>query len=115
MDIIENMPNRVVKIISEPDRGIYDALNKGIASSNGDVIGFLHADDIFASPHTIENIAQKFKINHNHGTYGNLLYVHKENTDKIIRHWKSKPFNPNSLILGWMPAHPTLFLKKRSL
>ncbi len=101
------------KIISEPDQGIYDALNKGINLATGDIIGFLHSDDLLDDSNIIVDIVERFINTNVDGVYGDLLYVNKDNTNKTIRHWKSKAFQQRNLIYGWMPAHPTLFLKKK--
>lgn len=101
-----------LKIISEKDEGIYDALNKGIKAANGDIIGFVHSDDFLASKDIISKITTIFQEEEVDGVYGDLLYVDKENTSKIIRYWKSQAFSPGLLQQGWMPAHPTLFLRK---
>lgn len=97
---------------SEPDRGIYDALNKGIAKATGDVIGFVHSDDFLADKNVVSKIAEAFKSDAIDGIYGDLHYVQFDDTTKIIRNWVSQPFAPKLLRRGWMPAHPTLFLKK---
>lgn len=107
-----NYQNILFKIISESDKGIYDALNKGISEANGDIIGFVHSDDILASEEILQQIVDEFKKNKIDGVYGDLQYVSHSNLDDIIRYWKSKPFNYQLLKTGWMPAHPTLFLKK---
>lgn len=99
-----------IKFISEKDRGIYDALNKGINLSTGQIIGFLHSDDVFYSKTIISEIV-KLLDKHVDGLYGDLNYISK-NTKKIIRKWKGIPYDYNNLKKGWMPAHPTLFLKK---
>jgi glycosyltransferase len=101
-----------IKLISEPDHGIYDALNKGIRHATGDIIGFIHADDMLASNCVISNIIENFKNDNIAGVYGDLHYITTEEPFKIIRNWKSEPFRPKLLRQGWMPAHPTLFLKK---
>lgn len=101
-----------LKLISEKDNGIYDALNKGIATSTGDVIGFVHSDDFLASKKILSKIASIFQDEKVDGVYGDLQYVNKEDTSKVIRYWKSEAFKPELLNKGWMPAHPTLFLKK---
>ena len=101
-----------LKIISEKDRGIYDALNKGIYKATGDIIGFVHSDDLLASPETISAIVKAFEESEADGVYGDLQYVKKEDTAKVIRYWKSQSFKPQLLSNGWMPAHPSLFLKK---
>lgn len=97
---------------SEPDNGIYDALNKGIALATGTIIGFVHSDDFLADTDIISQIVKKFETENADGVYGDLHYVAFDNTNKIIRNWVSKPYNKKLLKNGWMPAHPTLFLKK---
>ncbi|MEO6347783.1 MAG: glycosyltransferase family 2 protein [Aquaticitalea sp.] len=98
--------------ISEQDYGIYDALNKGIKKANGDVIGFVHSDDCLADDFVISKIVESFQKEHVDGVYGNLHYVQADNSDQIVRNWTSQPFKKNLLNRGWMPAHPTLFLKR---
>ena len=105
-------PQIEFKILSEPDSGIYDALNKGVQLATGEVIGFVHSDDILADNQIISKIANQFDKENVDGVYGNLQYVDKNNIGKIIRYWKSTNFNASLLKKGWMPAHPTLFLKK---
>ena len=100
------------RVISEPDNGIYDALNKGIRLATGDVIGFLHADDIYADETVIERVADVMKQKNCDSCYGDLLYVDKVNTDRTIRYWKSGEFSPDLLRQGWMPPHPTFFVKR---
>jgi len=101
-----------VKIISEADKGIYDALNKGVALATGDIVGFVHSDDFLADNSVIASISEAFDINKADGVYGDLHYVASDNTNKIVRNWVSEDFNPRLLKRGWMPAHPTLFLKR---
>jgi len=119
--------NLIDLIISEKDMGIYDALNKGIKLATGDIIGFLHSDDMLDSPQTLQNIVAAFSISPVSETkvdtkeiknervdvvYGDLIYVNKTHPTKIIRYWKSKPFNPRLLRQGWMPPHPTVFMRR---
>ncbi len=113
--LIEEMANNHnnLKWISEPDKGIYDALNKGIAMASGEIIGFVHSDDFFANNTIIEVIVKAFNKHNVDGVYGDLHYVSFENRDKVIRNWKSQQFKPRLLKNGWMPAHPTLFLKTK--
>ena len=101
-----------IKLISENDKGIYDALNKGLSMATGDIIGFLHSDDLFPSNTIVSELVSKIDKDNLDGIYGDLQYVDKENTNKIIRFWKSCVFHSKLLKMGWMPAHPTLFLKK---
>lgn len=101
-----------IRFISEPDQGIYDALNKGIELSTGDVIGFLHSDDFFENKEVIQDIVTSFQTQNSDGVYGDLKYVNATQPNKVVRYWKSSLFHKNLLSKGWMPAHPTLFLKR---
>ena len=101
-----------IKLISEPDLGIYDALNKGLSVASGDIIGFVHSDDFLKSNNIIGDIVSKIKSENLDGVYGDLQYVDKKNTQIVIRNWKSSEFNKSLLKKGWMPPHPTLYLKK---
>ena len=105
-------PQIEFKILSEPDKGIYDALNKGVQLATGEVIGFVHSDDILADNQIVSTLANLFEKENLDGVYGDLQYVDKNNIGKIIRYWKSTNFNSSLLKKGWMPAHPTLFLKR---
>lgn len=113
LEIIDRYRTHISVLISEKDSGVYDALNKGLMCATGDVVGFLHADDTFFSPSTIEQIASVFTVNANIiAVYGDLYYVDRANPQKIIRYWQSQPFSPDLLKRGWMPAHPTLFFRR---
>ena len=101
-----------IKLISEKDFGIYDALNKGVQLASGDIIGFVHSDDFLEFNDIINDIVSMTKSENLDGVYGDLQYVDKSNTKEIIRSWKSCDFKPRLLKQGWMPPHPTLFLKK---
>ena len=98
-----------VHFVSEPDEGIYNALNKGIRMATGDLIGFLHSDDVFASPDSVARIAQAFAETEAQVVYGDLQYCRD---GKIIRRWRSNPFRPGSLKYGWMPPHPTVYVRR---
>lgn len=112
LKVIKKYEKMVVRLLSEFDNGIYDAMNKGIKLSTGDIIGFVHSDDLLSSPLILETISKIFEEKNVDGVYGDLVYTDKEDTSKIIRYWKSKEFQPSLLDNGWMPAHPTIFLKK---
>lgn len=115
MDIIKEYElqfNNRLKWTSEPDKGIYDALNKGIQLSTGDIIGFLHSDDLFNSQDTLQHIAHAFKDDDISAVYGDLVFVDQQDINKIVRNWKSQSFKPGLLQRGWMPPHPTLFMRK---
>ena len=112
LSLINNNSTKILKVISEPDNGIYDALNKGIKNATGDIIVFLHADDIFSDNRVIEKAVKLFTEKKTDSIYGDLQYVSKENTDKIIRYWKAGKYSFLKLKRGWMPPHPTFFVKK---
>lgn len=98
-----------VRWISEPDKGIYNALNKGISLTTGDVIGFVHSDDILYAPDSIAHIAEAFAQKDIDVVYGDLQYVRK---GKVTRRWRSNDFHFSSLKYGWMPPHPTMYVRK---
>jgi len=101
-----------MKWVSEKDSGIYDAMNKGIAIATGDVVGILNSDDIYTYSGVIENVVRCFQKENLDALYSDLLYVSANNTDKIVRYWKSGYYKKNAFLWGWMPPHPTLFVKK---
>ena len=112
LDILNRYKARLHTIISEKDTGIYDALNKGIALATGDVIGILHSDDFYTSSNVIENVANSFNQNQCDGLCANLYYVDKDDTNKIKRKWHSGNYTHGAFLNGWMPPHPTFFVKK---
>lgn len=113
VELLAARRNELAVLVSEPDQGIYDALNKGIARSSGDVVGFLHADDVYAGPNVLAAVAAAFKADVSVcAVYGDLQYVRKENTAQVVRYWKSSPFSPQRLAWGWMPPHPTLYVRR---
>ena len=112
LKIVEKYKGKVAKLLSEKDQGLYDALNKGIAMCTGDVIGILHSDDFYIDSDVIRKYADTFLKTTCDAVYSDLYYVDKTNTDKIIRKWKSGEYTNKSFINGWMPPHPTFFVKK---
>lgn len=106
----------VSKLVSEPDAGIYDAMNKGIALATGDYVGFLNADDMLASPSALAALAAAASdAGGADAVYGDLSYVGQDRTDRVIRHWKSGAFRRSRLGFGWMPPHPTFYVKRSTL
>lgn len=101
------------RLVSEPDRGIYDALNKGLRLATGDVVGFMHSDDFFAADTVLAQVAAAFADPGVDAVYGDLDYVAKDAPDRIVRRWRSCDYDPALLGRGWMPAHPTLYLRRR--
>jgi glycosyltransferase len=112
LDIAKNYEEDINRIISEPDKGIFDALNKGIQIASGDFIGFLHADDFYPDNTVIEELVNKLKSSNSDSLYGDLQYVAKRNTDKVIRNWNAGEYSFKKLSRGWMPPHPTFFVKR---
>ncbi len=110
-DIVSKYKDQISVIVSEPDCGIYDALNKGISRSSGDVIGFLNSDDFFASQLVVSDIVRAFDSSSADVVYGDLDYISLR-TGNVIRHWKSGIFSINKLKYGWMPPHPSFYVKR---
>jgi glycosyltransferase involved in cell wall biosynthesis len=110
--IVERYKDRIATLISEKDKGIYDAMNKGIARATGDVIGFLNADDVYANPQVISKVAQLMHAQQLDALYADVEYFKAENPDHAVRRYSSKYFSPDRIPYGWMPAHPTLFLRR---
>ena len=110
--ILEAHRAQLAVLISEPDRGTYDALNKGIARASGEVIGFLNADDLYADPEVLARIATAFADPAVDAVYGDLVYVSQADTDRVIRYWRAGEYRPSRLHWGWMPPHPTLYLRR---
>ncbi len=100
------------KLVSEKDKGIYDAMNKGIALATGDVIGFLNADDFYASPDVLATVAAAFEASGADCCYGDLRYVQQVDVSKTVRYWRSTPFAPGLFGRGWCPPHPTFFVRR---
>jgi len=112
LSIIEKYRSKIQHVISEKDFGLYDAINKGISLASGDVIGILNADDLFADTEVVKNLAEAFVLYPSiQGLYGDLNYINLKG-DRIVRRWQSKSTTYKDLELGWMPAHPTFYLKK---
>lgn len=112
LEVLERCRERLGVLVSEPDRGIYDALNKGIRRSSGEVVGFLHSDDLFFDRESVSRIAAAFSDPAVAAVYGDLLYVKKDDTAGIVRHWVAGPYSPERLRRGWMPPHPTLYVRR---
>ena len=113
LDVVREHGTRVAKVIHGPDRGIYDALNKGVAGSSGDIVGFLHSDDVYAGPGVIEEVVQRMSAQSLDALYGDVAFVRGDNLDRIVRVYSSRHFRPSRLGWGWMPAHPALFLSSK--
>jgi glycosyltransferase involved in cell wall biosynthesis len=112
LDIIKRHEHKNLKWISEKDNGMYDALNKGLKLASGDIVGALNSDDIFASPDVITKIVNCFKKSRIDSVYGDIVYVSQSNTKKVIRYWKGFSYNRDRFRYGWMPAHPSFYVRK---
>lgn len=112
LGIINDYRSGISKIISEPDSGIYDAMNKGIAMATGDIIGILNADDIYINAQVIEKVAAAFDAFSIDSLFADLVFVRPENLDKIVRFYSASDFSVLKFALGWMPPHPTFFVKR---
>ena len=110
LSIIEKYKESISTIISEPDKGIYDAMNKGVQNATGDLVGILNSDDIYTDNKVVSNIVEA--IGNKDSIYADLVYVDRDNTDKVTRYWKSGKYRRGIFKKGWMPPHPTFFIKK---
>ncbi len=109
MDIIEKYKSKIAVLVSEKDKGIYDAMNKGLECATGDLIGILNSDDTYAYPSVISDIVRQ--IGDSDSIYADLQYV-DGTTGKVVRNWKSGSFHRDNFLMGWMPPHPTFFVRK---
>lgn len=112
VEIIKSYEHKISKWISEPDNGIYDAMNKGIKLATGEIIGFLNSDDFYANDSVVETVVNTMEEKCIDSCYGDLVYVDRGNPEKVLRYWRSRHFKENKFKRGWMPPHPTFFVKK---
>ena len=110
--VLEPYRPRLGVLISERDQGIYDALNKGLMHATGDVVGFLHADDVYEDREVLAKVAVAFRDPSVDAVYGDLVYVRHDDISKVIRYWKSGPYDHAALSRGWMPPHPTFYVRR---
>ena len=112
LEIVSGYPH-VARLLCAKDDGIYDAMNKGIEAATGDVIGILNSDDLYVDGKVISKIASIFEKTEVDICYADLQYVHQDDISKVIRTWKSGHFTPRSFYWGWMPPHPTFFVRRQ--
>ncbi|NEN24041.1 glycosyltransferase [Cryomorpha ignava] len=113
VNIIEKHKADIHKVISKPDNGVYDAMNKGVALATGDLIAILNADDAYANPDVIGNVVEAIQNSGADTCYGNLEYVDRLNTSKVKRLWISGAYRKEAFLNGWMPPHPAFFAKRK--
>ncbi len=112
LSIINKHNSNITKLLSEKDDGIYFAINKGISLASGDIIAILHADDLYSSDHVISDVVKAFTEKNTDIVYGDLHYVNRNDISKIKRQWISGDFTKKSFLKGWMPPHPSFFVRK---
>lgn len=115
MAIVNEYKDRIAKIVSEPDKGIYDAMNKGVSLATGDVVGILNSDDYYETSNVIEDVVQHFEQAPNSElVFGDVVFVQPENLQRVVRFYRSGHFKAWKLRFGWMPPHPATFIRKRA-
>ena len=112
LKVIASVPGHTCRVVCEPDRGIYDAMNKGISLATGDIVGFLNADDFYASVDVLSTIATVFADPYLDSCYGDLCYVNQKNIGKTVRYWRSGDFRPGVFSWSWCPPHPTFYVRR---
>ena len=112
LEIIREYEDRISTIISEPDHGMYEAINKGIRVATGDVIGLLHSDDFFYDNGVVSRIVERMKITRADFLYGDGLFVDPDNTDKVVRNWIGGSYRLWKVRHGWLPLHPTCYIRR---
>ncbi|MBE9028900.1 glycosyltransferase [filamentous cyanobacterium LEGE 11480] len=111
-EIVRSFGDQIAQFVSEPDRGMYDAMNKGIALATGDVIGILNSDDFYADATVISSVVDRLQATQADAVFGDLVYVNDSDLSKVTRYYSSARFQPRLFAYGWMPAHPTFFVKR---
>jgi glycosyltransferase involved in cell wall biosynthesis len=112
LTIVAAEGKHVTKLISEKDNGIYDAMNKGIDLATGEVVGFINADDFYASNSVLADVVAIFEKNSVDSCYGDLCYVSQKDPASVVRYWQSRIFHPGLFVSGWCPPHPTFFVRR---
>ncbi len=112
LDILKKYEARLSRVISEPDRGLFDGLNKGIKFATGDIIGCLHADDLYHDENVLHKIVDAFNDPEVDACYGDLVFVDPVNIKKVVRYWKAGAYARKKFLYGWMPPHTTFFVRR---
>ena len=115
IELLKRYGKRVSKLVTGPDNGIYDAMNKGIALATGDYVAYLNADDFYTNNKVIQQVAKAIHETNTDAIFGDLSYVKRNNPETRVRYWKSQMFQPGSFVRGFAPPHPTFFMKRNLL
>jgi glycosyltransferase involved in cell wall biosynthesis len=115
MEIVRGYGDRIARVVSEPDRGMYDSANKGLRLATGDVVGMLNSDDYYAAPDVLSTMARVFERGDVDAVHGNLDFIDPQDTARITRRFRSREFVPGDFRKGWHPAHPTFYVKREIL
>jgi glycosyltransferase involved in cell wall biosynthesis len=110
--IVKACGERVAQFVSERDRGIYDAMNKGIARATGDVIGFLNSDDVLADDDVLAGYARAFASQPVDALYGDLVYTERDDLTRVLRYWRGTTYRAGAFARGWVPAHPSFYARR---
>ena len=113
LEVIEQHKGPNMVLVSEPDQGMYDAINKGLALATGEVVGILNADDFYPTGDILQQVASVFSDPKVDASYGDLLYVDRQDSNKVIRTWRSGHYRRDNFYAGWMPPHPTFYLRRQ--
>lgn len=113
LSVVNEYKNQISKIISEPDNGMYEAINKGIKACTGDIIGLVHSDDFLYSCNTISKIATAMQLSNCDLLYGNGSFFKPDQPEKTVRTWIGGPYSKNKVKWGWLPLHPTVYIRKK--
>lgn len=113
LEIIQKTPNHIAQLVSEPDRGIYDAMNKGLKMATGEIVGFLNSDDVYMNADTLAVIDRAFNDPAIEACYGDVLFVGSDDPDREVRYWQAGAYDPKRIQNGWMPPHPTFYVRRQ--
>ena len=112
LDVINGYADRVAAVISEPDHGMYEAINKGLRVATGDIVGLVHSDDFLFSPHTVSHIVERFAATHADFLYGDGMFVAPDDTNRVVRNWIGGDYRLWKVRHGWLPLHPTCYIRR---
>ena len=115
LQVIRQYDGQIGRVLSEPDHGMYEAINKGIRMATGEVIGLLHSDDFLFDSHVISDMAECFQRTGADLVYGNGLFVDAAHTERVVRNWMSGPYRRWKVRCGWLPLHPTVYLRREGI